>query len=314
VSTIGFTALILLAGRPAIAVPRVLVTVKPLHSLVAGVMEGVGTPDLLVRGTGSPHTYSLRPSEARLLEDAQVVFWVGASLETFLAKPLSALGQGARIVAAAGMPGVTLLPGRVGGAWGPHTGHEDDPGDRGGDGHARGGENDDTRWDGHLWLDPANATAIARAAADVLGQADPQNRERYAANAARLVARVASLDADVRQRLAPVRDRAYVVFHDAYQYFERAYGLRAVGSVVVSAERAPGARRIRETRERIRGLGARCVFSEPQFPPAIVGTLLEGTDTRAGVLDPLGAAVPAGPDAWFALMRGLADALAGCLR
>jgi zinc transport system substrate-binding protein len=303
------------ASGTAAAAPRVVVTVKPLHSLIAGVMEGVGVPDLVIRGAGSPHTYSLRPSEARLLDSAQVIFWVGESLETFLQKPLSALGRRARIVAAMRMPGVRLLPGRRGGSWEGHAGEDEaGHGPDGGEVHGHPGEHGDAAWDGHLWLDPANARAIVRAAADVLGESDPPNRGRYAANADKLVSRIDALDAELRGKLAPVSETPFVVFHDAYQYFEKAYELRAEGSIVVSPDRAPGARRVREMQQRIRSLGARCVFSEPQFPPAIIGTLLEGTGARMGTLDPLGADLPAGPDAWFALMRGLGSTLVDCLR
>jgi zinc transport system substrate-binding protein len=289
----------------------VVATVKPLHSLVAGVMAGVGEPELIVRGAGSPHTYSLKPSEARLLERAQVVFWVGPSLETFMEKPLAALGANARIVTVMQMPGLVLLPGREGGVWEGHESHEHDhdtppaPGGEGGRGRVT--------WDGHLWLAPGNARVIARQAALALGQADPANRARYAANAEALAARIDALDAGLRATLAPARDLPFVVFHDAYQYFEKSYALRAAGSITLSAERAPGARRVKEVRETIGRLGARCVFSEPQFSPALIGTLLEGTGARAGTLDPLGADVPAGPDAYFTLMRALGDGLAECL-
>jgi zinc transport system substrate-binding protein len=300
----------LLAVSPgaALAVPRVVVTVKPLHSLVAGVMAGVGEPELIIRGAGSPHTYSLKPSEAGLLQHAQLIFWVGEPLETFMGKPLASLGAQARIVTVLRLPGITLLAGREGGAW---AGHDDrEAHDRAGQG---GGEAGSETRDGHLWLDPDNARVIARAAAVVLGEADPVNRGRYAANAAAVVARIDALDAALKAALAPVREVPFVVFHDAYQYLERRYGLRAVGSVTVSAERAPGARRVREIRDTIRTSGARCVFSEPQFSPSLLGTLLEGTGARAGTLDPLGAGVPAGPDAYFALMSALGSSLTECL-
>ena len=288
--------LALISPAASDAAPRVAVSLKPLHALVAGVMEGVGTPELILRGAGSPHAYSLRPSEARLLEEAEVIFWVGGSLETFLEKPIAALGAKARVVAALRAPGVVLLPAREGGVW---------------DGHATHGE---AEHDAHLWLDPANAKAIARAAAAALGQADPAHRERYAANAAGLAARIDALDAELAALLAPARGVPYVVFHDAYQYFERRYGLGAAGSIAVSPERAPGARRVREVREKIRRLGARCVFGEPQFPPSLLATLTEGTSARTGELDPLGAALAPGPGAWFELMCALGASLAGCLR
>lgn len=298
----------------AIAAPRVVVTVKPLHSLVAGVMAGVGEPDLIIRGAGSPHTYSLKPSEARLLERAQVIFWVGESLETFMEKPLAVLGSGARIVQAMQVPGIALLAAREGGAWEGHAGH----GAAGPVRNARetpdpAGEHAAAQHDGHLWLDPANASLIARNAAEVLGQVDPGNRGRYAANADALVARIDALDAGLKAMLAPVRDIPFVVFHDAYQYFEKSFALRAVGSITVSAERKPGARRVKEIRDMMRGFGARCIFSEPQFSPMILGTILEGADTRTGTLDPLGAGLPAGPDSYFTLMHSLGSALAECL-
>jgi len=284
--------------------PRVVVTVKPLHALVAGVMEGAGTPELLIRGAASPHTYSLKPSEARMLEDAEVIFWIGESLETFMEKPLVALASRARVVEVMRAPGMALLPGRLGGAWdGP------DRDAHGRDEHAEHGPGGDA----HLWLDPANARAIARLAAAELGLADPGNRARYVANAEMLVARIDAIDDELRKTLAPVRGVPFVVFHDAYQYFEKRYELRAVGSIAVGPERTPGARRIREIRERIRASGARCVFSEPQFSPAILATLTEGTGVSTAALDPLGAALPAGPDAWFALMRALGSSLASCL-
>src|SRR5512139_494984 len=194
VSLAAALCLAVLAPSAAGAAPRVAVSLKPLHSLVAGVMEGVGSPDLILRGASSPHTYSLKPSEARLLENAEVIFWVGGALETFLETPLEALGSKARIVALLQAPGVVTLPVREGGAWDEHQAHDD---------AAHGAEA--TSPDGHLWLDPANAKAIARAAAEVLGQVDEANRRRYADNALRLAVRIDALDAELAAKLALVR-------------------------------------------------------------------------------------------------------------
>ena len=301
-------AICLAAPAASSAAPRVAVSLKPLHSLVAGVMEGVGSPELLLRGAGSPHAYSLKPSEARLLAGADILFWVGGSLESFLEKPLGTLGSKAKVVAALQAPGVALLPAREGGAWEEqHAGH-------GEAGSREAGHGVEDVPDGHVWLDPSNAKAIARAAAGALGQVDPANRERYDANAARLAARIDALDTELTALLIPVRGVPYVVFHDAYQYLERRYALRAVGSVAVSPDRSPGAKRVREIREKIQRLEARCVFGEPQFPPALLASLTEGTEARTGELDPLGAGIPAGPDAWFVLMRAIGASLASCLR
>ncbi len=288
------------AVQAAMHGPRVAVSIKPLHAIVASVMEGLATPDLIVTRAGSPHGYAMRPSEARALNRAVLVFWMGEDLEAFLRKPLAALGGETKVVALIDAPGLALLPARGGGAW-------DGGGERGGDALPRGA------FDTHVWLDPANATAIARAAAAALGDADPANRAASAANAARFARRADDLDAEIRAVLAPVADVPFALFHDAFQYVERRYGLNAVGALTVSPDRTPGARRLRRVRARIAGSGARCLFGEPQYRPALVLTVAEGTKARTAVLDPLGVGIEPGADAYFALMRALARALRDCL-
>jgi zinc transport system substrate-binding protein len=290
----------LLPSLAIAAAPDVVVSIKPIHSLVAGVMAGVGEPQLIVSGGSSPHVYSLRPSDARKLDGAQLVFWVGPILEGFLEKPLTSLAGKAEIVELDYAPGVALLPARHGGGW-----------EADGDEHAHAASA--AEQDGHLWLDPENAKAIVRLAEAKIAALDPANAPRYASNAAALAQRLDALDARLRQRLAPVRGRPFVVFHDAYQYLERRYGLKAIGSITVSPEHLPGAQRIQAIHAKVAALGAACVFSEPQFEPRLVGTVIEGTHARTGVLDPEGASLHAGPELYFTLVDDLADALVTCL-
>ena len=165
----------------------------------------------------------------------------------------------------------------------------------------------------HVWLDPRNAAAMARMIAEALIAADPQNTPAYRANAARLDADLAALERTLRERLAPVRERPFVVFHDAYQYFEDRFDVNAVGSITVSPDIQPGAARLRELRQTLAATQARCVFSEPQFEPRLVETVVEGTDARSGILDPLGAALSAGPSQYFQLMEAMAGSLIDCL-
>ncbi len=289
------------------AAPQVVASVKPLHGLVAAVMAGVAEPKLLI-SRGSPHGYRLRPSEARALRRAELVFWVGPGLEAVLDKPLRTLSSQATVVAMAELPGITLLPLREGGAWDADDHGPEDP-----DGHSPAAESVAESRNLHIWLDPDNARVMVEAIAAALSRADPPNAERYRRNGAGTLARIEALDRNLRERLAPIKDRAYVVFHDGYHYFERHYGLNAVGSITVSPERAPGARRLREIRARIAELGAVCVFSEPQFEPALVATVVEASAARTGTLDPLGAEIAPGPEAYFELMGALAAALVSCL-
>jgi zinc transport system substrate-binding protein len=293
---------IAMAG-PAAAAPEVIASIKPIHSLIAGVMEGVGEPGLIVAGSSSPHLYTLRPSDAQRLAQARLIFWIGPIFEGFLMKPLAALATKAEIVELDRAPGVMLLPAREGGAW------EEDEHHHAGD-HGGGAE---AERDGHLWLDPRNAKAIVRIAVARLSTLDRANAPRYAANGAALEQRLDGLDAALQRRLAPIRGIPFVVFHDAYQYLEKRYGLSAIGSITVSPGNPPGARRLQTMRSKVMALGARCVFSEPNFEPSLVRTITEGTPAATGILDPEGTALPAGPNLYEALMSKLGDALVGCL-
>jgi len=315
-------AIVFLTGHLAAhAGPRVVASIKPVHSLLAAIMAGVGEPELLLKGAGSPHAASLRPSQARALARADAVFWIGEGLEGFLEKPLSNLAGKARVIALHESAGIRLLEGREGGIWQDHEpGHDEDESGHDEHGHDEDGHEehgDDEHGHGahdmHIWLDPANARAMAAAMAKVLAALDPANAARYSGNAKALDSRIATLDTRLKARLSPVQGKHYVVFHDAYHYFEDAFGLSPVGAVTVSARRAPGARRIREIARVIAERGAACVFAEPQFEPRILATLIEGTPARGGTLDPLGARIAAGPDAYFNIMENLAEDLVACL-
>jgi zinc transport system substrate-binding protein len=309
-------------GQGAAAEIDVVASIKPVHSLVASLMQGVGEPTLLVKGTGSEHSYSLRPSEARALEQAQVVFWVGETMETFLLKPLRALAGNAEVIELWRTPGLTLLATREGGMWEAHE-HADAAQTEGEHADEHEGEHADAdehdagqahgETDMHIWLDPGNAKVLAAAIASALADADPNHAAIYQANAERLRQRLDELDRALEDRLARVADRPYIVFHDGYQYFEHRYGVNAVGAITINPTVRPSARRLGEIHERLEELDAACVFAEPQFEPTLVDTVIEGTSAQKGVLDPLGAALDAGPDQYFELLNSLADSLVDCL-
>lgn len=333
-------------ARAQEAAPKVVVTIKPVHSLVSQVMAGLGTPDLLVDGNASPHAFALRPSDARALSGADVVVRVAASVEPFTERIAQTLAEKTQLVTLADAPGVELLETRRGTAFEAHD-HGHDTGHKSGaghdhDGHAHDkGKHDEHKhekhkdadhkhdaaakapdhdhdhahgaMDGHIWLDPANAKAIVRHVADVLAKRRPDLKDKLDANAAKALAQIDALDKELAASLDGVKGRAFIVFHDAYQYFEHHYGLQAAGAITLNPEVKPSARRLSEIRETLSKSGAACVFAEPQFSPRIIATVIEGTKAKAGTLDPLGAEIPAGPAHYASLMRALAKAMTGCL-
>ncbi len=289
----------------------VVVSIKPIHSLVSAVMQGAGEPELIVKGAASEHGYSLKPSDAGALEKAKVIFWVGPEMETYLTKPLGSLGAKAEIVQLDQVKGLEILSAREGGNFEAH-----DHGDHG-HSHSHDGEaeaHDHHHDDMHIWLDPQNAKLMLEPIAAALSKADPEHAKQYQENAAAYADKIDALQKEVSAELEPVRTKPYIVFHDAYQYFERRFDLASAGSITVNPEKAPGAARIREIQIKVKSLGATCVFSEPQFESALVKTVLEGTQAKTGVLDPLGAELQDGPELYPQLIRNLATSLKSCLQ
>lgn len=327
--------------------PRVVASIKPVHSLVAGVMESVGTPHLFVGGGDSPHTYAMRPSDAEALAAADAVFWIGPEFEGFLVRPIGNLAGEVRSVALVDAPGLVLHDYEGGHEHGhlhdedhaTHAGHshdhvhdahaqaEESHGEHGHahdhehghayshgheDHHADGHGRVHAGTDGHIWLDPANARAMVAAIAATLSEIDPDNASVYAANAGRLKERLSALEAEAAARLEPHRAVPFFTFHESFRYFAERFGLDFRGAITLSPERQPGAQRLTGIRAEIGESARACVFAEPQFPPSLVEVVVEGTGAGTGVVDPLGAEIAEGPELYFELIAFNVDTFERC--
>jgi zinc transport system substrate-binding protein len=294
----------LLSGAAALMAPStasadlgVVVTIKPIHSLVTRLMAGIGTPKLLVDGPASPHAFSLKPSHARAINNADVFIRVSETVEPFTRKIVKAVPETVRVVTLQEAPGVKLLDVRTSSSFEQHTVPEDHHG----------------AIDGHIWLDPDNAKAIVAYLAELLAERSPADAAKLRVNAAQLNDDIDALAVELQESTRSIKDKPFIVFHDAYQYFGKRFGVDAVGSVTVSPEVAPGAKRLNELRAEIRALDVACVFAEPLFQPRLIAAVTEDTKARSGTLDPTGMMLAAGKDLYFELMRGLAAGLKSCL-
>ena len=316
------TALPLLLATPALAdVPRVAVDIAPVHALVAQVMDGVGVPDLVLPPGASPHGYALRPSEAGVLQGADLVVWVGPGLTPWLADPLATLAPDAGRLTLLEADGLRLLEFREGVSFaahdhGDHDDHSHDDhshDDHGHDDHGHDGhDHAHSGTDPHAWLDPVNAALWLGAIAEELSSRDPANAERYRANALAGQADLAALQDRIAARMAPLRGE-FIVFHDAYHYFEARFGIEAAGAISLSDAAPPGPARVAEIRDLVAAQSITCVFVEPQFNRGMVDAVFEGTGVTIGVIDPLGAALQPGAGLYASLLEGMATAFEGCL-
>lgn len=297
------------------AAPSVAVDIAPLHSLVSQVMEGVGEANLLIPAGASPHHYTLRPSEASALEDADVVFWIGGRLSPWLGKALNNLAGSAQSIEALDIEGTTIYPTRESATFEAH-GHDEDEGHEGEDHEEDKGHKEDEHHesnDPHAWLDPENAKLWVRHISEVLSEHDPSNASSYSRNADNAVASLDDLILSTRDQISGLGEPRFIVFHDAYQYFEKRFGIIASGSIKLSDAEDPSPSRIREVQDLVIGLGVSCVFTEPQYNPGIVKTVFESTGvSTTGVMDPLGASLQRGKDHYRELIEGMVDSLSQC--
>ena len=301
---------------PANADLKVVASIKPIHSLVSYLMDGVGKPDLIVDGYSSPHGFALKPSHAKMLQEADIIFYVGEDLENFLEKPLKSIAKKAEKIELMEIKGLNKLKFREKNIFDEHDhGHEedghkeDDHDDHGHDedgheGHAHG------EYDPHIWLDPENAKVILNEMVEHLIENDEKNASTYKKNLKNAEKDLDKLVKKVKSDLN--KDFKSIVFHDAYQYFEERFNVNVMGAFTVNTDVMPGAEQLAEIREIIEHDKVSCIFSEPQFNPDIINAVAKDMNIKTGVLDPLGATLEPGKDLYFDLIKNMSKSFKGC--
>jgi len=328
------TAICLLASQAQAEVPSVVTDIAPIHSLAARVMQGVGEPALLMKQGNSPHGYSLRPSEARALQNSDLVIWMGEDLTPWLEGAVETLASKAHSLELLHTDGTHLLDFREDAVFGAHEDHDDhdahdehkdehghddkehdDHHEDKHDDHEEHDDHDHHNHDGtdpHAWLAPENAIVWMKAIAAELAELDPTNAELYAMNAEVGATEIKAAIEEITAQLAPLHEARFVVFHDAYQYFEDAFDLHVSGALHLSDATPPSAARLVELQAEFKEHGIACVFAEPQFNNDLVAAVApEGTKT--GILDPLATSIPQGPALYTTWLHGLADSVSDCL-
>ncbi|MDB3904681.1 zinc ABC transporter substrate-binding protein ZnuA [Candidatus Pelagibacter sp.] len=315
---------------PVNADVKVVTSIKPLHSLASYLMDGVGKPDLIVDGYASPHGFAMKPSHAKMLQNADLIFWVGEDLESFLEKPLSSIAKKAEKIELMEVKGLNVLKFRERNIFDEHDHDdhddhgkkEDDHDDHDHDEHAKKEEHDDHddhdgheghahgEYDPHIWLDPMNAKVILNEMVEHLLENDAKNAAKYKSNLKKALKEIDKLNKDVKAELS--NSTASIVFHDAYQYFEERYNVNILGAFTVNTDVMPGAEQLAEIREIIEHDKVTCVFSEPQFNPDIIKAVAKDMNIKTGVVDPLGATLNPGKNLYFDLIRNMSSSFKGC--
>lgn len=283
--------------------PVVAVTLKPVHSLVASVMAGVAEPLLLLPDGASPHTFSLKPSTLKVLKEADLIVWVGPSLETFMVKPLSFVTPAYDVIEIETLDKLVKLPLREGRQW--QHGDPEDPHEHN---HSHGD------FDPHVWLSNANAQTIVKAIEQRLSKHDPEHAKQYRTNAQKTLKELQALKRTLQSELAVVQSEPFLVYHDGYQYFEKDYDLTAVGTMVINPHVPLSANGLAQIKELIHANGIKCVFKETEFNEHIIEKSLGDLPVKIQELDPLGVRIPKGPQHYEQTLLQLGKTLKDCLQ
>ncbi len=315
---------------PANADIKVVATIKPIHSLASYLMNGVAKPDLIVDGYASPHGFAMKPSHAKMLQNADLIFWVGEDVENFLEKPLGSIAKKAETIELMQIKGLQVLKFRERNIFDEHDdhGHDDHDKKEDHDSHAKKEDHDDHddhgkkedhddheghahgEFDPHIWLDPINAKVILNEMVEHLIENDPKNEAKYKSNLDKALKDIDKLTIDVMTELS--NSVSSIVFHDAYQYFEKRFNVNILGAFTVNTDVMPGAEQLAEIREIIEHDKVACVFSEPQFNPDIIKAVAKDMNIKTGVIDPLGATLNPGKDLYFSLIKNMSASFKGC--
>ena len=293
---------------------KVVASIKPIHSLASHLMHGVAKPDLIVDGYASPHGFALKPSHAKMLQNADIVFWVGEDLENFLEKPLDSIAKKAEKIELLEIKGLNKLKFRERNIFDEHDDHGHDDHD-----HKKKDDHDDHddheghqhgEHDPHIWLDPINAKVILNEMVEHLIENDAKNTSIYKSNLEKALKDIDKLTIEVMTDLN--QSTSSIVFHDAYQYFEKRFNVNVLGAFTVNTDVMPGAEQLAEIREVIEHDKVACIFSEPQFNPDIINAVAKDMDIKTGVLDPLGATLTPGKALYFDLIKNMSKSFKGC--
>ena len=302
---------------PANADIKVVASIKPIHSLASYLMNGVAKPDLIVDGYASPHGFAMKPSHAKMLQNADLIFWVGEDVENFLEKPLGSIAKKAEKIELMEIKGLVKLKFRERNIFDDHDDHgHDDHGHKKKDDHDDHDDHDGHEghhhgeFDPHIWLDPINAKVILNEMVEHLIENDPKNEAKYKSNLDEALKDIDKLTIDVMTELS--NSVSSIVFHDAYQYFEKRFNVNILGAFTVNTDVMPGAEQLAEIREIIEHDKVACVFSEPQFNPDIIKAVAKDMNIKTGVIDPLGATLNPGKDLYFSLIKNMSASFKGC--
>ncbi len=275
----------------------VISSVRPIGFITEAIASGVTNTDILLPDGASPHTYSLKPSDLAKIKNADLIIWVGEDMEVFMPTVLKNVDEQKQIELM-DVPEIKSLL---------RTNHHDEEIPHDDNDHHHG------EYDEHIWLSPKIAKIIAKSIHDKLIELYPNKVQLLDANLNEFITNLSETEQNIAKKLISVQNRGYFVFHDAYGYFESQFGLKNLGSFTINPAVQPGVQTVYAIQKKLAEHQAVCVFREPQFSPAVIKKLVNGTNVKIGELNPLGTGIIVEKGAYSHFLLTLTQELLDCL-
>jgi zinc transport system substrate-binding protein len=301
-----FGSLVFVQSSINYANAKVISSVKPIGFITEAIASGVTDTGILLPDGASPHTYYLKPSDLAKLKSADLVIWVGEDMEVFMPTVLKSIDRKKQIELMS-VPEIKSLL---------RTSHDENEHE---DTHSHDLINQDHHhhnhgeYDEHIWLSPKIAKIIAQSIHDKLVTLYPDKSTLIDENLNEFIINLTETEQNIAKKLITVQNRGYFVFHDAYGYFETQFGLKNLGSFTINPAVQPGVQKVYAIQQELKEHQAVCVFREPQFSPAVIEKLVNGTNVRIGELNPLGTGIALSKDAYSQFLSKLTQQLLDCL-
>lgn len=275
--------------------PRVVVTIAPLHSLVSGIMIGIGVPSLLLQGNASPHDYTLKPSQMEELARAQIIIATSADAERYLQPIVDSLqsndSDGQELIETLKFEEILKLPSTI-----SHEG-------------------EGVGMDMHFWMNPDNAIIVTHHIVETLSAKDPPHKKQYHKNGDAVIAELQRLNHTIEAMLGiGIKQAAYATYHPAWQYFEKRYGITGSHAITKTPEIGASILEVAHLEQAIQARAIQCLFEEPQFPNKLIQQLSEQYHLPVNAADAMGAGIAPGKLMYSKLLLKVAETIKPCLK
>ena len=278
--------------------PQVVVSIKPIHSIVAFLMEGIASPELLLQSNNSAHTFHLKPSQIRMIDTADLVISIGDEFEIGLRKALKNLDESNRFEIIS-LGSLNVHKYRAEKIY-EKVQQED--------------SQEDLIADMHLWLDLDNIKKIAQHINGLLIDINPANQDKYNMNLASLNSKLDILQIELEKQMLPFSSDLYATYSDTIQYFEKKYNLGRPVIVTPYHGARLSINRTLASKNTINDLSISCLIYGTEVRKSQISVLSEGLKIKAHKIDILGQEFDEGPNQYFNLMKKISNQVASCLK